>query len=301
MNRRDFIIQTSLFTAGTAFALPRLLSGFTRAEVFTPLRRNVGIFQGRGGTIGWLADQNAVIAVDSQFPGSATDFLNGIGQYSNVPVDMLINTHHHGDHTGGNGVFRGVLDDIVAHEQVPVLQRRTAEAQGSADQQAYANITFADSWQRDTGDEIILLRHYGRAHTAGDAIVHFEKANIMHMGDLVFNRWYPFIDRDGGALISNWIEVLEKAVADGDRNTIYIFGHGNANYGITGDAADVLAARDYLSHLLEYTTVSIAAGSSREEITALEQFPEFPDHVSAGARLSLSANLNAAYDELTGP
>lgn len=300
MNRRDFIIQSSLLTAGTAFALPRFLRGFKQAEVFTPLRRNVGIFQGRGGTIGWLADQNAVIAVDSQFPGSANDFLNGIGEYSSVPVDMLINTHHHGDHTGGNSTFRGVLDDIVAHEQVPVLQRRTAEAQGSADQQTYPNITFADSWQRDTGDEIIHLRHYGRAHTAGDAIVRFEKANIIHMGDLVFNRWYPFIDRDGGALISNWIEVLEKAVADGDSDTIYIFGHANASYGITGNSEDVLAARDYLSYLLEYTSTSIAAGSSKEEMAAIEQFPQFPDHVSAGARLSLSANINAAYDELTG-
>lgn len=284
--------------AGSAFAIPNLFQKF-QPEAFTPLRRNVGIFQGRGGTIGWLADSNAIVAIDSQFPGSANDFINGIQSFSDQSIDTLINTHHHGDHTAGNVAFQDLVKQIVAHENVPGLQKSAAEAQSNGEEQAYPDVTYSSEWSLDTGDEIIRLNYYGNAHTGGDSVVTFEKANVVHMGDLVFNRWYPFIDRNGGASVQNWINVLETVVDNTSSDTRFIFGHGNSEFGVTGNQADVLVMRDFLSRLIEEVESGLNAGKSKDEIIQKEMFDEFLNHVSPGARLSLEANLNAVYDELT--
>lgn len=284
--------------AGSAFAFPNIIQKF-QPDAFTPIRRNIGIFQGRGGTIGWLADSNAIVAIDSQFPGSANDFINGIRSFSDQPIDTLINTHHHGDHTAGNIAFRDLVKQIVAHENVPALQKSAAEAQNNEDEQVYPDLTYSSEWALDTGDEIIRLNYYENAHTGGDSVVTFEKANVVHMGDLIFNRWYPFIDRNGGASVQNWINVLETVVDNTSSDTRFIFGHGNSEFGVTGDQSDILVMRDFLSRLIEEVESGVNAGKSKAEIIQKEMFDEFPDHVSPGARLSLEANLSAVYDELT--
>ncbi|MGF1672036.1 MAG: MBL fold metallo-hydrolase [Balneolaceae bacterium] len=299
MNRRDFIFQTSFFVAGSALSFPGLLQKI-HSQAFTPIRRNVGIFQGRGGTIGWLADSNAIIAIDSQFPGSAREFITGIKSYSDQSIDTLINTHHHGDHTAGNVAFQGIVKQIVAHENVPGLQRASAESQGNAADQVYPDVTYRDEWKLDTGDEIIHLNYYGRAHTGGDTVITFEKANVVHMGDLIFNRWYPFIDRNGGALVQNWITLLETVVERTNSDTRFIFGHGSSEFGVTGSQSDILVMRDFLQRLIEEVQSGIDSGKSKEEIIQVESFREFPDHVSPGARLSLETNLSTVYDEITG-
>ncbi len=297
MKRRDFLIRSSFFVAGSALTFPKLLQKI-QPEAFTPIRRNVGIFQGRGGTIGWLADSNAVVAIDSQFPGSARDFISGVKYYSEQNIDTLINTHHHGDHTAGNPAFRGIVKQIVAHENVPGLQKAAANAQGNGDEQVYPDVTYENEWSLDTGDEMIRLNYYGPAHTGGDSVITFEKANVIHMGDLVFNRWYPFIDRNGGASVQNWVTVLEKTVENSDNDTRFIFGHGNSEFGVTGTKQDVLVMRDFLQKLLDEVQSGLDAGKSKEEITNVESFPEFPNHISPGARLSLQTNLATTYDEL---
>src|SRR5690606_15901795 len=98
-----------------ASLLPRpLLAHAARAE-FRPLRRNVGIFSERGGTIGWLVNGDGVLVVDSQFPDTAAIFLEGLKERTPRPIDVLVNTHHHPDHTGGNGALRASARRIVAH------------------------------------------------------------------------------------------------------------------------------------------------------------------------------------------
>lgn len=263
-----------------------------------PIRRNVGTFTGRGGTIGWLADEHSIIIVDSQFPPSARVFLEKVQQYSTQSIDALINTHHHADHTAGNIFFRNLAAEIVAHENVPALQRSVAEDQNTLNDQVYAGTTFDDRWSLDTGDEIIHARHYGPAHTSGDIIVRFEKANVVHMGDLIFNRWYPFIDINSGASISNWIHVLERTVQDSDSDTVFIFGHGSNEFGIRGNTSDILKMRDYLSALLEFVESKQSDGHSLDEIVHQQQLPGFTEYVSPGSRLSLRANIGAAWQEL---
>jgi len=298
MNRKTFLHHLGLLSAGAALSPSTLVRTFRNGPFFT-IHDDLGYFVGRGGTIGWFVTGDAIVVVDAQFPNSAEEFVRGITDYGSGPSRVLFNTHHHGDHTAGNPVFAENSYQIIAHENVPVLQRRAAEAQGDAGAFVAADITFNDKYSLEIGDETITARYYGNAHTGGDSVIWFENRNVAHMGDLVFNRWYPFIDRPGGASIEGWITLLETVAGEADSETRFIFGHANPDYGVTGDANDLLYMRDFLSKLLEHTQEGIDAGRSREQITSVDQFEEFANHQSAGARLSLPANLNVAYDELT--
>lgn len=298
MNRKLFLKNLAFLTAGTALT-PALLRISKQDSPFTILADNIGYFSGRGGTIGWFVTNDVIIAIDSQFQNSAEDFLSGITDFGNGPTRILFNTHHHGDHVSGNGTFVSENFQIIAHKNVPMLQRRTAEAQGNLDSVVAADITFDTEYTVDLYTETIKAKYYGNAHTAGDSVIWFENNNVAHMGDLVFNRWYPFIDREGGASIRGWINLLETVADEADSSTKFIFGHANSEFDVTGNTSDILYMRDFLSKLIEHTESGIAAGKSREEITGINQFDKFPDHQSAGQRLSLPANLSVAYDELT--
>jgi cyclase len=296
MNRKTFLRNLSLLSAGAVTA-PTLFKKLSQDGPFFPLRDNAGYFTGRGGTIGWLAADDAIVVIDSQFDDSAQTFLGGISDFGGGPGRFLFNTHHHGDHTGGNGTFAGNNYRIIAHQHVPGLQRQAA--QGNDNSISVASVTFGDDYTLDVGNERIQAKYYGNAHTGGDSVIWFQNRNMAHMGDLIFNRWYPFIDRPGGASVRGWISLLETVANEADRDTLFIFGHGNADFGVTGDRSDLLYMRDFLSKLVEHTEAGLAAGRSREEITSVQQFEEFPDHQSAGSRLSLPANLDVVYDELT--
>ena len=230
--------------------------------------------------------------------GGAAACLAGLPGRGDRQIDAVINTHHHADHTSGNGIFRPAAKTLVAHANVPKLQLAAAERAGTVEKQVYANETFPEVWRRELGDEIITARYHGPAHTSGDVIVHFERANVVHLGDLMFNRLYPVIDRPGGASIRRWITLLEEVVATYPADAIYIFGHGNPRFGVTGERGELLVFRDYLSGLLAHVEKEIAAGKAKTEVVALENLPGFPDfHTPLPNRLGL--NLSVAYDELT--
>lgn len=306
MNRRDFLLKLSAAAALGSLGLRNLHAQAFDAPMgtFVPLRDGAGYYAGRGGSIGWLVNGDGIAAVDTQFPEWAQKFLDGLPGREARNVDVLINSHHHGDHTAGNPSFRPVTKSIVAHANVPGLQKaaalRSDAARGGNSEaaQVYADTTFETAWKQSIGDETITARYFGPAHTGGDVIVHFEKANVLHMGDLVFNRLYPVTDRPGGCEMREWIGVLEKAVATYPRDGIYIFGHGSGKFGVTGGHADILGFRDYLSAVVAHVENGIAAGKSRDEIVALDDLPGFDDyHTPAPNRLS--GNLGVAYDELT--
>lgn len=296
MKRVDFLKQIALLSAGSAF-LPKL--NFFQDSNFTELRNGVGIFTMQGGTIGWFTTDDAIVAVDSQYPDPADNFVNGISNFGGGPEKILFNTHHHGDHTNGNPVFAGNGYQIIGHINVPDLMRQSA--QDSDNQPTVPQTTFDETFDMSLGNETIHAKHYGPAHTGGDAVIWFENANIAHMGDLVFNRLYPYIDRGGGAMIANWITLLEKVANKADTDTQFIFGHGNPEFGVTGNVNDLLHMRDFLSHLMEYTRQGIADGKSKEELMDIESFDEFPETMSPSDFLSLPNNVEVAYRELTEP
>jgi glyoxylase-like metal-dependent hydrolase (beta-lactamase superfamily II) len=317
LNRRDFLLRSARLAAAGWLAGGRLLAqtaaSTTPATVagqlanpppvvpeFRPLRRNVGFFTARGGTIGWLAAPDALAVVDTQFADTAALCLAGLPGRANRTIDVVLNTHHHADHTSGNGVFKPVAKTIVAQANVPALQRAAAERAKppTIDQQVYADTTFAESWRQELGDEGVSARYFGAAHTNGDAVILFEKANVVHLGDLVFNRMYPVIDRGSGGSFRHWLVVLEKIAREYPADAIYIFGHGNSKFGVTGPRSDLFVIRDYITSLLEHVQAQIAAGKTKAEISTMENFPGFPDfHQKLPNRLG--SNLGAAYDELT--
>ncbi|MBL8998274.1 MAG: MBL fold metallo-hydrolase [Gemmatimonadales bacterium] len=305
--RRDFVVAGAAAALGTV-ALRRLAfagsvpQGQPAQPVFTPIRRNVGYFTMRGGTIGYLINAGGVAVVDSQFPAEATACLAGLNERSGARgVDLLINTHHHGDHSGGNISFRGVAKKVVAHAKAAEHMRMPPGAQPPADQ-LFPDTTFTDTWSADVGDERIVARHHGRAHTSGDATITFERANVVHMGDLMFNQRHPVVDRPAGAIMRGWMTVLDRTIAAHANDTIYIFGHANTGLAVTGDHTDLAKFRDYLGAVLAFADAQVKAGRSREEVLAmrdpLKGFESFGRFGQPGARDALTV----AYEEVTmGP
>jgi len=323
MNRRDFLLKSGatvslgLLARGAlsaqtpapgpapAVTMPVPIRPPTLVTEFHPLRRHTGYFTGNGGTIGWLAATDGLVAVDTQFPDTAAIFLRDLPGRDGRTFDAVINSHHHGDHTGGNAVFRPVTKTIVAQANVPELMRAAAKRNPNPPrgrlEDFLPDATFADAWRRDFGDETIAARYFGPAHTSGDIAIHFEKANVVHTGDLVFNRLYPVIDRGACGSFRGWVARLEELVKTYPADAIYLCGHGNQKFGVTGGHPDLLAFRDYLSALLDHVAKEIKAGKPKEEIVKLDNFPGFPDlHVPPGRGNRLPGNLAAAYDELTG-
>jgi cyclase len=292
MHRRNFVKGTG--AAGILAVFPSV-TGFRFDESsFTELRRGVGTYVNKGGTIGWMVHDDAIVIVDAQFPDSAPDCLAGIQERSSRRIDYLINSHHHGDHTSGNPVFREHVEHIVAHENVPLWQRKQA-MERELDEPTVADILYQEELVLRAGDETIRLSYHGRAHTSGDSIIHFEQANVAHMGDLVFNRYPAYIDRAAGATISGWMSVLETARTKFDDETLFIFGHGSS---ITGKRADLLYMRDFLGGLLAFAEAGIKAGKSKEEVMETKSLLDFPDNYSDRWEDGVSNGLGRAYEEL---
>ncbi len=303
ITRRRFL---TLSSAAAMTAVPFRGFAFAQAPAAPPaatfeaIRRNVGYFTARGGTIGWLSNPGTLLVVDTQFPDTAKVCLDGLRERAGRTPDLVLLTHHHGDHTGGNSVFKGVVKKIVAHARVPELQKQAAaQAQPNAASPVFPDATFEAVWTEEAGDERVTARHHGPAHTGGDAVIHFERAQVVHMGDLLFHQRHPFVDRGAGASIQNWLTSLEQIAKAMPGDTIYIAGHAKEGLPVTVSRKDVLQQRDYFDALLSHVRKGRAAGRSREEITALEALPGFEGYQSAPPRLTLATVLGVAFDELS--
>ena len=304
MNRRSFISTTSAGVAGAAF-VPNLLWAQQPAAPAAPpvtkfeeLRRGVGIFIGNGGTIGYLVNADGAIAVDSQFMNTAELCVAGLKTRAPKGIELLINTHHHGDHTGGNKAFRPLVKNIVCQEKALEWHRKTAEAAGNVGDQAFADLSFGESWSRNFGDEKVWARYYGPGHTSGDAVIHFEKANVVHGGDLLFRRIHPRIDGPSGASAVNWVKTLARLEKDHGNDTIFIFGHGADNM-TRGTRADVTFFRGYLSAAIDHVQAGLKAKKSKDEITKAASLKGFESVVVFNPRLSLESALGSIFDELS--
>ena len=297
MNRRNFI-QKSALTIGAFSLLPNGL--WAKSVTDTPykikeVRGGVSVFSEKGGTIAYLNSPKGMVVVDSQFPEQSQHLIDELKKQSTNPFKLLINTHHHGDHSAGNITFKGLVEHVVAHQNSLLNQKTVTQKQKTEEKQLYPDVTFSDTWKQKVGKERIKAYYFGAAHTNGDAIIHFERANVAHMGDLIFNRRYPFVDRAAGANINNWIKVLDKTLNTFDNETIFVFGHAFDPEKITGNKEDIKAFKDYLEKLLVFTDSQIKSGKSKEEVMKATAIPGVTEWKGDG----ISRGLQSAYEELT--
>jgi glyoxylase-like metal-dependent hydrolase (beta-lactamase superfamily II) len=297
LTRRQFIVISSAALGSVPIRrVHAWQGGQAPATRFESIRRNVGYFTGKGGTIGWLVNPDAVVVVDTQFPDTAKLCLEGLAEKSARGIDLLFNTHHHPDHVAGNGIFRPKAKRIVAHVRVPELLKQSG---GSGPAPVVPDTTFDRTWSEDAGDERVSAKHHGPAHTGGDAVIHFERANVAHMGDLLFHEMHPRVDRPAGASIQNWITTLETVAKEMPANTTFIAGHAKPGLPVVHDRKALQRFRDYLDAVLTYVRKGIAAGSSKEELMKQQSLTGFESYHTAGARLSLPGVVDVAYDELS--
>ena len=297
MHRRHFLYQTGLLAGASILFQQKAIAQLfgTQQGNIRMLRRGVGIFTERGGTIGFAITSDGVIAIDSQFPDSAGHFIEQVKAAHQKPFKYLLNTHHHGDHTGGNIAFKGLVEHVVAHENALQNLKNVAEKGGTMDKQLLPDITFKDEFKLKLGDEKVKSSYFGAAHTNGDALYLFEEADVVHMGDLMFNKRHPFVDRSAGANMDNWIKVLDKAIKEFGNKTVYIFGH-SANPGEeTGTAEELKLFAAYLAQVLQFAEKEYKRGVSKEEFIKNTTIPGNTLWTGQG----IERPLTAAYEEVS--
>ena len=207
----------------------------------------VYMLTGAGGNIGVSIGDDAVFVVDDQYAPLTPKILASIAQLTSKPVRFVVNTHWHGDHTGGNEGMGKAGALLVAHdnvrrrmssEQVLEFFQRTVPASPAA---ALPVVTFSDTVTFHINGDDVRAFHVANAHTDGDAFIVWRKANVVHTGDVYFATGYPFIDISSGGSIDGVIAAMDRLLALGDANTKVIPGHG--------PLSDLAAAREYRAML----------------------------------------------------
>lgn len=297
MNRKIFIRNSAFTAAGLLIAQKNLLASFFqqpawKIKMFT---KETGIFTEKGGTILFTFTKDGIVVADTEFPEQSQHLIDELKRQQDLPFRLVINTHHHGDHSSGNISFKGITAHVLAHANSKANQERSAIQNKTEDKQLYPDQTYTSTWCEKIGKGNICLHYFGAGHTNGDSLVHFENDNVVHMGDLLFNRRHPFIDRSAGASIKSWITVLDKTKKQFNKKTTYVFGHAAEGFEVTGNSNDLTAFSNYLEKLLEFVEQGIKAGKSKEEILKATSIPGAEEWKGDG----IERPLTAAYEELT--
>ena len=187
---------------------------------------------GQGGNLGLSVGDDGAFLIDDQFAPLSDKIRTAVASVSKQPLRFIVNTHWHGDHTGGNEVFGKSGVTIIAHDnvrermsvaQIMEVFGRTEPASPAA---ALPVLTFPDRLTFHMNDLEIETLHVAQAHTDGDSIIFFNGANVIHAGDIFFNGMYPFIDGDTGGSIDGVIAASLMLLERSDEKTIIIPGHG---------------------------------------------------------------------------
>ena len=191
-------MKNLLFFLICLFIIPNLVQGqdWESVEIkVRPVSDQVYMLEGRGGNIAFLTGEDGILLVDAQFAPLSDKILEAISETANGELTYVLNTHWHGDHTGGNVNFSKEGATIIAHDnvraRVSTEQNRAGRVSPPQEEIAWPVLTFDNSMHIHFNGEDIHLFHVGRAHTDGDAMVFFEKANVLHMGDVYFANTYP--------------------------------------------------------------------------------------------------------------
>ena len=267
------VVATLVALSGTIQAQQNFDTVQVRSQ---KVAEGVYMLTGAGGNIGLSIGDDAVFLVDDQYAPLTPKILAAIAQLTNKPVRFIVNTHWHGDHTGGNEEMGKTGALIVAHdnvrrrmssEQVIAFFQRTVPASPSG---ALPVITFSDTVTFHVNGDDVEAFHIANAHTDGDAFIVWRKANVIHAGDVFVTYGFPFIDISTGGSIDGLIAAVDVLLTLGDDNVKIIPGHGALS--------DRAAVREYgkmLKTVRDRVRQQKAAGRSLEQALATHPTSEF--------------------------
>jgi glyoxylase-like metal-dependent hydrolase (beta-lactamase superfamily II) len=246
-----------------------------------PVGGSVTMLTGAGGNLAVSIGPDGTMLVDDQFAPLAERIQKAINALGGAAPKLVVNTHYHGDHSGGNGIF-GLHGVIVAQEQV----RYRLQGDASLARSALPILTFSDRVRIHFNDDDIDVIHFPAGHTDGDSIVWFRNANVVHTGDLFFNGSFPFIDLDGGGTVDGYIANVAKILETIPADTRIVPGHGPL-----GSVVQFGEFHDMLEATVASVKARIAKGESPESIAAAglgaewAQFGSGPIHEDAWIKM----------------
>ena len=267
------MLKKLLFVLMLGSSLHLMAQDFSGVQIESvQINDNFHVLYGAGGNIGVFIGEDGLIMIDSQFAPLSERITEAVDRISGADIKFLINTHWHGDHTGGNGNFSADGAVIVGHEYVkrrmsmevflPLYNSRTMPSPVGA----LPTVTFMEDISFHSGNETLTAIHAPNAHTDTDAFVHFKNANIIHMGDLLWTGSYPRIDvQHGGGSVQGVIHAVEQALALANGDTQFISGHGAIPEKGTAYVEDYLAMLRAVSNRVGNM---IADGMSEQQIIA---------------------------------
>lgn len=296
------LVSASLLACTLAFSGNSDAQDEQKVEyVPTALSDTVTAIKGRGGNIAVSSGEDGVFIIDDQLKPLTDQLLAAIREISDRPIRFVINTHHHGDHVGGNEALGKAGSVIIAHDNI---RERMSSAQFNhffgdttpawpAD--ALPIVTFSDKVTLHMNGEAVTAHHVPRGHTDGDSIVHFEGSNVIHMGDVFFNERYPYIDLDGGGSIQGLIAAVELGLQLANKQTRIIAGHGP----IVSDQAGLLAYYDLLVKARANVQALVDQDMSLEQAIAAKPTAQW-DETMGKVWITPEQFVTFIYNSLTG-
>ncbi len=261
---------------------------------------NVYLLAGAGGNIGACVGEDGVVLVDDEFDPLGSKILAALKGISDQPVRFVINTHYHGDHTGGNAYFQKNAVVIAQDNLRKRLQAGGVAGNGGSirmprkpvAKEALPIITFDHDLTLHLNGEDIRVLHFPAAHTDGDSIVFFPKSNAVHMGDNFVTYGFPFIDVDSGGSINGMIDAVEKVVAQLPADVKVIPGHGPVS-----SLEDVRAYLTMLQGTRDAVQTALRQGKSLEQMKQEKILDAWKKYT--GEFISEDAFLETIYNSLT--
>lgn len=258
--------------APPAFAQEEAEGPVITSEEIAP---GVSVLFGRGGNMAVSHGDDATLLIDDQFAPLTELIEAAIAQLGASPVKYVVNTHWHGDHTGGNENFGKTGATIFAHHNVRTRlstpQQRDEEVIGPSPKEALPVVTYEQGLRIHLNGDTIDLMYLGGGHTDGDSVVMWEEKNIVHMGDLYFNiPGFPYIDLGSGGNVYNAMRSLDLVLAKIDDNTKVIPGHGPMS-----NKAELIAYRAFLGEAVDRVEDAKADGMTLEQLVATKPFEDF--------------------------
>lgn len=250
---KTLLFAISLFTVLVTSAQNR----FDKVEIKThEVTDHVYMLEGAGGNILIQVLEEEVVMIDSQFAPLSDKLMTAIKKITEKPITFLINTHHHGDHTGGNENFNSDQVTVIAHENVLKRLQASDKNEGFLPEK-----TIEEKYELVVDDHNNMIIHVHNAHTDGDSFVYLLNNNVVHMGDIMFNGNYPFIDLKSGGSITGYIAAQKQVLTTINNDTKVVPGHGPL-----GNYHDVEKSIAMLDDLKTQINEAIISGKSREEV-----------------------------------